>query len=196
MQEDDLDLFQQEMSGVKPLNKNQQVTKQNAPRELTPGQLERRKAAERIHQDDLNYLSTEYVDLVEPYDEFSYKKDGVQDGVFRKLRLGKYDIEGRLDLHRKTVRESRVEVFDFIHDALQSEMRTLLIVHGIGNRSTPPAILKSYIKKWLSDIPQVLAYHTAQKQHGGFGATYVLLRKSERKKQENRDRHLNRLSGK
>ena len=35
-----------------------------------------------------------------------YKKDGVQDGVFRKLRLGKYPITAKLDLHRRTLRAS------------------------------------------------------------------------------------------
>jgi hypothetical protein len=36
----------------------------------------------------------------------------------------------------------------------------------------------------------VQAFHSAQPQHGGTGAVYVLLRKSEEKKQENRERFL------
>jgi DNA-nicking Smr family endonuclease len=51
-------------------------------------------------------------------------------------------------------------------------------------------VLKSYTAKWLIDMPQVMAYHSAQRHHGGAGALYVLVRKSERKKQENRERHL------
>jgi hypothetical protein len=36
----------------------------------------------------------------------------------------------------------------------------------------------------------VQAFHSAQVQHGGTGAVYVLLRKSEEKKRENRERFL------
>ena len=43
--------------------------------------------------------SDDYLDWVKPNDIVSYKRPGVQEGVFRKLRLGKYSIEGRLDLH-------------------------------------------------------------------------------------------------
>jgi hypothetical protein len=36
----------------------------------------------------------------------------------------------------------------------------------------------------------VQAFHSAQPRHGGTGAVYVLLRKSERQKQLNRERFL------
>ena len=49
-----------------------------------------------------------------------------------------------------------------------------------------PGILKSFVNKWLPELPAVLAYHTAQRHHGGSGATYVLLKKSADKKHENR----------
>lgn len=37
-------------------------------------------------------------------------------------------------------------------------------------------------------MDEVQAFCSAQPHHGGMGAVYVLLGKSERKKQENRDR--------
>ena len=52
----------------------------------------------------------------------------------------------------------------------------------------PGAKIKSYVNHWLREIPEVLAYHSAQRHHGGVGAVYVLLRKSEQKKQQNRER--------
>jgi len=33
----------------------------------------------------------------------------------------------------------------------------------------------------------VLAFHTAQKQHGSYGATYVMFKKSAKKKLENKE---------
>jgi hypothetical protein len=44
-----------------------------------------------------------------------------------------------------------------------------------------------------SPLPAVMAMHSAERRHGGGGALYVLLRKSERKKAENRERHQKRL---
>ena len=38
-----------------------------------------------------------------------------------------------------------------------------------------------------------MAIHSAERSHGGSGALYVLLRKSERKQAQNRERHQQRL---
>ena len=65
-----------------------------------------------------------------------------------------------------------------------------MILHGKGDRSSTPALLKSYVNKWLPALPQVMAFHSAQRHHGGAGAMYVLLKKSDDKKQENRERHM------
>jgi hypothetical protein len=43
--------------------------------------------------------------------------------------------------------------------------------------------------EWLPQFDAVLAFHSAQKQHGWVGATYVLLRKSEKKKLETWEMH-------
>ena len=69
----------------------------------------------------------------------------------------------------------------------------VLIRHGVGIKNkTKPGILKSFVNKWLPELPAVLAYHTAQRHHGGSGATYVLLKKSADKKHENREIHSKR----
>lgn len=193
MLEEDLDLFLQEMKDVQPLAESSRADLHSDKKEATPGQLRRQQAAQEETKSDPNYLSTEYVDLVKPHDILEYKKDGVQHGVYKNLRLGKYPLEARLDLHRKTVEQARSEVFQYICDCLDNDARTVIIVHGKGELSQPhQAILKSYVNKWLRETPEVLAFHTAQKFHGGSGATYVLLRKSERKKLENRERHQKR----
>ena len=51
-------------------------------------------------------------------------------------------------------------------------------------------MLKSYVNKWLPNLPEVMAFHSAQQHHGGAGAVYVLLKKNAEKKQENGERHL------
>ena len=194
MSPDEDDLFQQEMSGVKPIPQTKVVS---APRTTSPtdAQLAAREAATADIRQDPNYLTTEYVEMVDPHDVLEYKGNGVQEGVYRKLRLGKYSSEAVLDLHRKTLQQARKEVFEFIQDSYRFGLRTVMILHGKGERSDPPALLKSYVNKWLPAMPQVMAFHSAQKQDGGAGAMYVLLKKNETRKQQNREHYLRDTRG-
>ena len=138
---------------------------------------------------DKNFLSDAEIPLLDAHYILSYQAAGVQHGVFRKLKQGSYEHEARLDLHRMTVEQARREVFSFIGEATQLNLRSLLIVHGKGLGSQAQgAVLKSYLNVWLPQLPGVLAFVSAQPRHGGVGAVYVLLKKSLEKKQENRIR--------
>lgn len=150
----------------------------------------RRDMAQNLIEQAADPLAGEPVEMVEPLAELSFRRTGVQHGVYRNLRLGKYPLDARLDLHKMTVDHARREVYQFIKDCVQNDVRTALITHGKGELREQPALLKSCVAFWLPQIEEVLAFHSAQKPHGGLGATYVLLRKSERKKQETRDRLL------
>ena len=131
--------------------------------------------------------------MLDPHDIVGFKRDGVQEGVYKKLRLGKYELQGSLDLHHKTIKEARTALVQFIGECEVRDIRCLLILHGKGERSTPRALLKSHVSAWLPQLPAVMAIHSAERRHGGSGALYVLLRKSERTKTENRERHQKRL---
>jgi len=185
--DDDLDLFRQQMIGVQQLKNANKVVFQKK-RGSTIGQSYRRNAAENETVDE-NRLSTECIDLVDPLDILSFKRDGIQQGVFRRLKQGRYTIDATLDLHRLTVEEARREIFRFVRDCVDLDVRTALISHGKGFRSAQrPAVLKSYVAKWLPNLPEVMAFHSAQNFHGGVGSVYVLLRKSRKLKESNRRR--------
>jgi len=188
MDEDD-ELFRAAMTDVARLNTVSRPVKPRA--EPTLSQRARREGAESTKQAtvDPNYLTLGEVKQLAPHELVSWKKDGVQEGVFKKLRLGQYPLEGRLDLHRKTVKEARAELFDFTRLALAKGWRCVLVNHGRGERSPTPARIKSYTIAWLAQIPEVLAYHHPERRHGGAGAVYVLLRKSAALREENRERH-------
>ncbi len=173
--------------------------------DVTPIKIEKRVVIDKRHTDDKTLarrrdcaqsvieqmddpLAGEPVEMVEPLAELSFRRTGVQHGVFRNLRLGKYALDARLDLHKMTVDRARQEVYQFIKDCMQNDVRTALITHGKGETRQQPALLKSCVAFWLPQIEDVLAFHSAQRPHGGAGATYVLLRKSERKKQETRNK--------
>lgn len=150
----------------------------------------RREMAENETTQVDDPLAGEPVEMVDPLAELSFRRPGVQHGVFRSLRQGKYAVDARLDLHKMSVERARKEVYQFIKDCMQNDVRTALITHGKGEAREQPALLKSCVAHWLPQMDEVLAFHSAQKQHGGTGATYILLRKSERKKQETRDKLL------
>jgi len=172
---DELSLFRNEVADVRPI-RNDHIRLQTAGSSPTDAQLARRQAA-TAEQLALDHLSMEAVEMLDPHAIVGFKRDGVQEGVYKKLRLGKYELQASLDLHHCELRD----------------IRCLLILHGKGERSTPRALLKSYVSAWLPQLPAVMAMHSAERRHGGGGALYVLLRKSERKKAENRERHQKRL---
>ena len=186
--------FSQQIPGVTPLPPSDRVSP-NIPvkPEPTLAQLARRQAAEAFLPVEGNNLSTTLYEFLLPTDVLNFKREGVQEGVFRKLRLGQYPIEARLDLHHMTVEDARKEVFQFIQDCVRYELRTVLILHGKGERSHPQqAKLKSYVNFWLPQIHEVLAFHSAQQHHGGLGAVYIMLRKSTRESDDNRERFARR----
>jgi len=187
----DQELFLNAMGDVKPLKQdNSRAITAHKKTNLQSAQA-RRRAAEANDQFDPNPLSTEEIDLVDAEDELSYKKDGVQQGVFKNLRLGKYEVHSALNLHGQSVNNARQTLYQFITDCHKSNLRSLLIQHGKGIKSEK-ALLKSYINKWLRQFDQVLAFHSAQSHQGGTGAVYVLLKKSDEARLNNKERHQKR----
>ncbi|MBR7890213.1 DNA endonuclease SmrA [Marinomonas sp. A79] len=187
-----MSLFAQEVAGIMPLQKSEIYLKKKG---LEVDFQERRSAAQIAIEADNNHLSHDYVEKVDPNAMLEYKRSGVQDGVFKRLRQGKYGIESRLDLHQKTVAQARELVYQFVEDCLRNDIRVAIIVHGKGDRTPDPdmrAMIKSYINKWLKDLDQVMAFHTAQRHHGGLGAVYVLLRKTEKARLEDWEKHQKR----
>ncbi len=183
----DEDLFAEEMKGVKPLSRAARV--RLVKERLSEDQQQGRRLAAEGREEVINPLVDEGVLPLDAWYVLEFKRSGIQNGVYRKLRLGQYQIDARLDLHRMTAKQARQEVFSFISEAGQLGLRTLLIVHGKGQSaagSAPTAVLKGLVNHWLRELQTVQAFHSAQPLHGGTGAVYVLLRKSAEKKRENR----------
>lgn len=182
------DDFLAEMAGVQPLDIPEKVAIRKGDINRASQVARQMAAVTEVQTRDPNYLHTTDVQRVGSHDVVGFKRPGIQDGVYRKLRLGKYATEARLDLHRRTVEESRSQVFRFVSDCLAHDIRSVLILPGKGERSEgESAIIKSYLVHWLEQLEDVQAFHTAQPHQGGAGAFYVLLRKSDRKKQEARE---------
>jgi DNA-nicking Smr family endonuclease len=187
------DLFESMLGeDVVPLSAKGAHTTRQA-RKQTPGMVERRKAAQRDESPYSNQLAVgDEIKQLDPFDILSFSRPGVQHGVFKNLRQGKYEIHSSLDLHGLTVEQSRQALWGFIKDCNKQGVRCGLITHGKGHGRAEPAKLKSCVNHWLPQIDSVLAFHSAQKQHGGLGATYILFKKSSASKLRTSEQHQNR----
>ena len=191
--EQELD-FSQLMPDVKPLKLAERAVTKKTTVDATTAKA-RRIAAGEMSESQAKGFSTEHAPAVGGLDELSYQKPGVQHGVFKKLRLGQYPLEATLDLHRRTLEESRRELIQFIKEAHDMGLRSLLVNHGKAiHKDSKHALVKSYVNYWLPQFDSVLAFHSAQKHHGGTGAVYVLLKKGEKQKQATRERFSKRLA--
>ncbi len=182
------------MGDVKPLSTDKKVTLTSDQKDQINAEARRLAAVEKSQQQN-DGLSGDYATPVSPHDILEFKRPGIQHGVYKNLRMGKYTIDARLDLHRLSVEQARTAVSQFVSDCVTHDIRCALITHGKGlERQPQPALLKSCVNHWLPQMSSVLAFHSAQKHHGGVGATYVLLKKSEKKKLDTAEKMQKRRS--
>ena len=148
--------------------------------------------AARIHatqEESPNYLR-DFLDeknQVTPDHQFQWRQDGAQGAVLHQLIHGRYDSHDQLDLHHKTVREAHALLWEFLSRALEQGHRNVSVIHGRGEKSNPPARLKSYVGQVLEEHKDVFAFCSAPPELGGTGATLVWLRKSEADKEATRE---------
>ncbi len=181
--------FYEEMSDVKPLSHTDKVVLSNKHIDTLAQRLKREALIAEVERDD-NGLTVEKIEPIDPHDFLEYKQDGVQQGVYKNLRLAKYQIDVTLNITHMKFDDARVTLYNTIKDCHERGIRTLLVQHGMGLHSKPfPAFLKSYVNQWLRQIDMVIAFHTAQKQHGGLAAVYVLLKKHPNQKLINREKN-------
>lgn len=157
-----------------------------------PGQAYRREQAVIDRQELDCPLSMVLKTKLTADDWLIYKRNGIQEGVYRNLRLGKYPIESTLNLIRKTPHEARDQLLKFIDDCHSADIRSVTIAFGRGKGSL---LIKSYLSQWLPELAAVQAFHSAQKHHGGNAVIYLLLRKSEQQRILNGERHAARRAG-
>ena len=195
MTDDEESLFLDDMTDVAPLKRERRgrVTPKQNDRDTSLEQ--RREAAVLDKTRDGNILTEDglAVTPLDPWYVLEFKRPGIQNGVFRKLKQGRYEAEARLDLHRMTVAIARKELYEFIQETYGLGIRSVMVIHGKGESKAErerSSILKGCTDHWLRELEIVQAFHSAQPRHGGTGAVYVLLRKSEDKKRENREKFM------
>lgn len=140
-----------------------------------------------------NFLTRGFLDIVPLDTLLEYKADGIQQGVLDKLRRGEYPLDASLNLLRQPVETCRQAVFSFIQQARKEGLRNVLIIHGKGRDNESHAnIVRSYLARWLKQFDEVQTFCVAQSQHGGSGALYVGMRKTDKARHDNWEKHAKR----
>ena len=122
-------------------------------------------------------LSDSYAPTSADQDDSSHLKAGHGPDVLRDLRRGKWPIGASLDLHGSTLDDARERFERFIGSCLTHDVKCVHIVHGKGhgsNDGTP--VLKTTVRRWLAQMPEVIAYIECAEAEGGAGAVQVLLK--------------------
>ncbi len=114
----------------------------------------------------------------------------------RKIRIGRVEIEARVDLHGMHQHEAHAALRSFLARCQSRGLRFVLVITGKGKTTSSEAsdarsddlgrergVLKRNVPRWLEepDVRSiVVSYTTAAIQHGGEGALYVHLRTKDR----------------
>jgi DNA-nicking Smr family endonuclease len=169
--------FHTAMAGVQPRQKSDRLPPDRVVPSARPRSTE---ADERAVLDELLHVDFE-LELIDSGETLAYRADGIQDGVWRKLRRGAFRIGAELDLHGLNRERAQAAVGAFLAECLERDLRCVRIIHGKGNRSPNSGpIIKTLLDGWLRRRRDVLAFCSARGHDGGTGAVYVLLRAVQR----------------
>ena len=189
----DLELFHQVLADVTPLRPEPEPKPTSQPLAVssTPPKVEKAaKKATRIKTEPP--LKPRVKAAATPAalaDHGAGRAPGLDRRSALRLKRGKIEIDGRIDLHGMTQEQARSVLTGFVISGHRHDRRCLLVITGKGRRparddtdvwSAEPGILRQRVPRWLEEPPLVgcvLAYSPAQPEHGGSGALYVLLKR-------------------
>jgi DNA-nicking Smr family endonuclease len=105
---------------------------------------------------------------------------GVDRRTDERLRRGRVDIDGRIDLHGLNQAQAHTALAAFISRGWHEQRRCVLVITGKGSGDSGGGVLRQAVPRWLNEPPlrqMVIAIHRAQTRHGGDGALYVLIKR-------------------
>lgn len=168
-QDNDENVFQQAMRGVK---KTKQYTKVTLPQPILNKKRQRQPF---IIQEESPFSDFDKEPTVSSEDLLFFSRPGIQDKTLRNLRNGKYNVEAVLDLHGMTVNQAREALYHFLLRCQEENMKCISVIHGKGRSDSPP-ILKNKVNNWLRQAEFVIAFCSANVRDGRSGSLYVLLK--------------------
>jgi len=96
----------------------------------------------------------------------------------RRIRRGRLEVDGTLDLHGMTLPQARAALSRFLAFARAEGARVVIVVTGKGRAGE--GVLRREVPEWLKEESlHVTGYAPAHQRHGGSGALYVRLRRTD-----------------
>ena len=164
---DDAAVFRAAIGAINPLPESNRIPPSNSlphPRPRDDSQLTV-PVADTLSDFGANDHLTEYL------------SNGLSRQTLRKLRRGFWPVADRLDLHGLGSDEASRLLQNFLHEALQQNLRCVLLIHGKGmNSPDAQGKLRALSRHWLTQHPEVLAWCEAPLSLGGSGAVLALLK--------------------
>lgn len=140
--------------------------------------LRRARAEGEAERDDIPLSDTVALQQgCSPEASLAFKRPGLQDRQFDQLKAGKLPWRHAVDLHGCTLEQAREAVLQLLAEARREQINVVRIVHGKGHVNGQ-ALLKTAVNGWLRQLPDVLAFASADARNGGTGAVLVLLRRA------------------
>lgn len=169
--EDELELFRKAVRGVRRL-RDARVAAPSPPRRPLAAS---RRADERTVLAESLVLDAADLEI-ETGDELAWRRPGVAEPTWRRLRKGQIARLAELDLHGMTQAEARLALNGFLAESRALGLLCVRVVHGKGRGSGARGpVLKAAVNRWLRRTGPVRAFCSARRPDGGTGAVYVLL---------------------
>jgi DNA-nicking Smr family endonuclease len=98
----------------------------------------------------------------------------------RRSALRRMAPQAEIDLHGFTACEAVAALDSFIGESVQKGLKKVLIIHGKGHHSRQGVVLKKLVAEYLSKHPMAGENGLSERDSGGSGARWVLLRQRSR----------------
>jgi len=152
---DPAELFRRAVGGVTPVEDDKIVPE---PSKIKPKPRQTEKDERSVMVEAM--LDDRDPDELDAGEHLSWRRDGVQNRVMKKLRNGYYSIQDELDLHGMTVAEARVLLAEFLAHVIDTHQSCCVrIIHGKGRKTaTDKPVMKPFVSSWLRQRRHVMAF--------------------------------------
>ncbi|RTZ42363.1 hypothetical protein EKL30_11625 [Candidimonas sp. SYP-B2681] len=177
MDADDKALFRRAVKSVQPIKDSRRAILPPVAKASSAIMHERRQRAVGAELSRPPQVSDHFWPATVDQNDASFVQRGHGPDLAKALRRGKWRTEASLDLHGNTLDEARDRLDRFLQSCLTHRIKCVRIVHGkgYGSKDGEP-VLKQTVRRWLTQMSDVLAYAECSEQDGGAGAVEVLLR--------------------
>ncbi len=179
--DDDSRLFLKAMDGVRPLSQGSRLVDTALSADVRPVSERLAREEEAACRGELEAIIKGKRQIPVEYTP-EYAEGPVINSnprIVRKLRRGKFSVQGYCDLHGLTAREALEWCEEFMSRSIAANRSCIAFIHGRGLSSPRGPVLKKMVHEWLRTgrwRRYIVAYSSAPSWDGGPGVTYVLLR--------------------